>query len=694
MIGLQKRSAKAKSIKGKLLLTVGICAIVGLGAATFAEYYLQQNRIEERMHKRYDLAADLFATQLIAPTQFGDIDRIDATVAKFLEMDPQVVAVDIRSPSGELLYSFNKSGQRDVSTATAIHEVENISSESDAETSALANDVYAQHLAIEAPGARGVVGFLTFAIDISADRNAASAEVMSGMLRNSIAYLLAAILLLSQLNRFVARPLKDLGYVVEKIGQKRFEVEVTHTDRGDEIGVISQKLEAFRDQLSEDERNRATRAKEDEIQKAVFSRLATGLSEVASGQLGRSIEEAEFVGLNDAQARIYEDFNALQSNLNKVLTKAASTAESVRASAHEISESVLDQSKRSESQAVTLEESAAAIETLATTVESTAENAAEASDRIVQNRQQAQAGGEVVELTVEAMRNIEESSEQITAIIGVIDDIAFQTNLLALNAGVEAARAGEAGRGFAVVASEVRALAQRASSSANEIKDLIHRSGEQVTKGSELVNKAGEALQEIITGVNLASDLVAQIATGSRSQADNLTEIKDSITELDRVTQRNAAMIEEASAASRNLSAEANSMADVLKTFDLETAPVRSDEGKNNRVTEKASANSGESKASQSKVSTPSSDLETKTKEWDDDAAKDVSSKKAAIKAPKNKVRKPLAQSKSPAARPHFSPEPANPGKEISFGSNMPEKKAVVVNQSAADLASEDWEDF
>ena len=182
----------------------------------------------------------------------------------------------------------------------------------------------------------------------------------------------------------------------------------------------------------------------------------------------------------------------------------------------------------------------------------------------------AAAGGEVVALTVNAMKNIEESSQQITAIIGVIDDIAFQTNLLALNAGVEAARAGEAGRGFAVVASEVRALAQRASDSANEIKELILRSSEQVNEGSALANKAGASLNDIIDGVKRVSELVSLIATGSREQANNLAEIKESVGELDQVTQQNAAVIQETSAASQSLSEEAERVSAALQCFKIE----------------------------------------------------------------------------------------------------------------------------
>ncbi|MBO9401292.1 methyl-accepting chemotaxis protein [Shimia sp. R9_3] len=707
MIGFKKKNSKTAntSIKTKLLVAVGVCALLGLGAGTVFEYYLEQGNTERRLSQRYDLVADLFATQLIAPTQFQDPDRIRATVAKLLEKDPQVSAVDVHAPSGELLYSYDVSDARDQATTDAINGLDAVSDTASGKATVLKADVYAAQLPIQAPGARGIVGQLSYAVDISADRAATLQEVILDMVRTAVASMLAVGLIIFQLGRLVSRPLKDLGESVEEIANTNFDAEISHTNRADEIGVIAQKLETFRDRLADGQKARKERAQEDETQKKVFNRLAEGLAEIANGQVGCSINSSEFGALKEEQLRICEDYNALQVNLHKVLSAASQTAESVRSSAQEISESVVDQSKRSEAQAVTLEESAAAIETLSASVEQTAENAAEASERIVNNRHQAQAGGEVVELTVEAMRNIEQSSEQITAIIGVIDDIAFQTNLLALNAGVEAARAGEAGRGFAVVASEVRALAQRASESANEIKDLIHRSGEQVTKGSELVNKAGVALQEIITGVNHASDLVAQIATGSRDQADNLIEIKESVTELDRVTQRNAAMIEEASAASRNLSEEANRMADVLQTFKLPSEGVATASAPKPAVKKPqmqpkpAPEVANKVKAKEPTTPKHTKDAEAKAKEWDEDAARDAVEVKSKEKKPASAKAQPVKKAKvkkapAPVPEAKTDPKPHKGEAATQVASPASTTKAAVVNQSPNDLSNEDWEDF
>ena len=199
-----------------------------------------------------------------------------------------------------------------------------------------------------------------------------------------------------------------------------------------------------------------------------------------------------------------------------------------------------DLSKRTENQAAALEETAAALDEVTATVQQTAKAAGDARATVTSARADAEAGGLIVSDTVSAMGSIKESSEKISQIIGVIDEIAFQTNLLALNAGVEAARAGEAGRGFAVVASEVRALAQRSSDAAKDIKDLISTSSQHVQRGVTLVDETGKALDKIVSQVANVDTLVSDIASSANEQATGLAEINSAINEMDRVTQRNA----------------------------------------------------------------------------------------------------------------------------------------------------------
>jgi methyl-accepting chemotaxis protein len=239
----------------------------------------------------------------------------------------------------------------------------------------------------------------------------------------------------------------------------------------------------------------------------------------------------------------------------------------MQSGAKEISSAAEDLSRRTERQAASLEETAAALDQITATVRRTAENAQEADKVVSQTRAQAETGGAVVQRAVDAMGEIERSSDQISQIIGVIDEIAFQTNLLALNAGVEAARAGEAGRGFAVVASEVRALAQRSADSAKEIKTLISASGAQVKSGVVLVRETGEALTGIAGRIVEVTQLMSEIRGSTQEQAVGLAEVNTAVNEMDQVTQQNAAMVEESTAASVALSREAAELAQLVGRF-------------------------------------------------------------------------------------------------------------------------------
>jgi methyl-accepting chemotaxis protein len=226
-----------------------------------------------------------------------------------------------------------------------------------------------------------------------------------------------------------------------------------------------------------------------------------------------------------------------------------------------------DLSRRTEQQAATLEQTAAALDEVTATVKKTASGAAEANTLVNETRANAEHSGDVVRAAVGAMGQIEGSSKQISQIIGVIDEIAFQTNLLALNAGVEAARAGDAGRGFAVVASEVRALAQRSADAAKEIKQLISASSSQVESGVKLVGETGEALKRIGERVGQVSLLVKEIAASAQEQATALSEVNTAVNQMDQVTQQNAAMVEQSTAACHNLARESEELTRLVAKF-------------------------------------------------------------------------------------------------------------------------------
>ena len=272
----------------------------------------------------------------------------------------------------------------------------------------------------------------------------------------------------------------------------------------------------------------------------------------------------------DAQfARVRDDFNSAVQALDETIGAVAMTTQNVNAGANEISTASDDLSRRTEQQAASLEETAAALDEITATVGRSAEGAKRASEAASGARVDAAKSGEIVSEAVMAMDGIEESSSQINQIIGVIDEIAFQTNLLALNAGVEAARAGEAGRGFAVVAQEVRALAQRSADAAKEIKVLIANSSAQVDRGVKLVGETGRALTSISGKVSEIDALISEIAQSSREQATGLGEVNVAVNQMDQVTQQNAAMVEEATAAAANLRTEAAELERLITRFNI-----------------------------------------------------------------------------------------------------------------------------
>ena len=270
--------------------------------------------------------------------------------------------------------------------------------------------------------------------------------------------------------------------------------------------------------------------------------------------------------------KVKNSINAVVQNLTQTIATVREAVQAVSSGAEQITKGNEDLSQRTSEQASALEETSASMEEMTSTVKQNADNAKQANQLAIAARDIADKGGSVTVRAVEAMGEINKSSKKIADIITVIDEIAFQTNLLALNAAVEAARAGEHGRGFAVVAAEVRNLAQRSATAAKEIKGLINESIQRVSDGSELVNQSGKTLEEIVSSVKRVTDIIAEITAASQEQAQGIDQVNKAIMQMDELTQQNAALVEEAAAASESLGDQARSLDELMAFFSTSAA--------------------------------------------------------------------------------------------------------------------------
>ena len=380
---------------------------------------------------------------------------------------------------------------------------------------------------------------------------------------------------------------KALGRVVgamRRVAEGDLEATTGDEGRADEAGIVARTLGRLRASLAEAalERRRAEEAQSaaDTLmrdnheeraaaaarQAEVVAALADGLGQLAEGELTHRLDRV--FASEYEQLRV--DFNTAMSGLQETMRTIVATTQGIHAGTGEITSAADDLSRRTEQQAASLEETAAALDEITATVKKTAQGALHAREVVTAAKGDAEASGIVVRRAVEAMSGIQTSSRQIGQIIGVIDEIAFQTNLLALNAGVEAARAGDAGRGFAVVASEVRALAQRSAEAAKEIKGLISASAVHVGQGVDLVGETGRSLERIVSQVTEINGIVADIAASAQEQATALGEVNTAVNQMDQVTQQNAAMVEESTAASHVLTEEAEKLTAMVGRFRTE----------------------------------------------------------------------------------------------------------------------------
>jgi methyl-accepting chemotaxis protein len=402
--------------------------------------------------------------------------------------------------------------------------------------------------------------------------------------------------------RATATPIIDITGVMTRLSSGELGADVPFRDRADEIGDMADALQVFKNSAQEIENIRAAQERAgreidvvvaaavegdftarvevegkqgfmlglSQSMNELVSTVERGLSEVismASALAGGDLTSRISGDYRGSFLKLKDDLNAMAEKLSSLVGDIRDSTDSVSSASAELGQGADDLAQRTEQQAASLEETAAAMEEMTATVKRNSDNALEANDIVSEAGQKASQGGRVVNQAVESMGELEASSREISAIVNVIEDIAFQTNLLALNAAVEAARAGDAGKGFAVVASEVRALAQRSGEAAKEITDLIGKSSQSVDRGVKLVRQTGDSLNEIIESVQRVAGIIEEVASARKEQSTGLGEVNAAVSQMDEMTQQNAAMVEETSAAARSLASEASKLVGLVSFF-------------------------------------------------------------------------------------------------------------------------------
>ncbi|MFT3671360.1 methyl-accepting chemotaxis protein [Aestuariivirga sp.] len=367
---------------------------------------------------------------------------------------------------------------------------------------------------------------------------------------------LAALFLLG--NRHVVRALTRISEVMSKLANGDLTVSIPYEARRDEVGEMARAVSVFKAQAQE---NFTVK----EANEYVIGKLGEGLQRLSRGDLTQKITDPFPESLDPLRI----SFNEMVDALQVIIANVRAGADGISSGTSEISHASDDLSRRTENQAANLEQTAAALAEITSKVRDTAAGASHARSIVALAKSDADKSGMVVDRAISAMKAIETSSQRISQIVGLVDDMAFQTNLLALNAGVEAARAGDVGRGFSVVASEVRALAQRSAEAAKDIREHLSTAQDAVEEGVQLVAETGTSLRSIIERIADINQVVTEIAASAEHQASGLQEVNTAVEQMDMVTQQNAAMVEETTAATRTLTEQSGELARIVARFRL-----------------------------------------------------------------------------------------------------------------------------
>jgi methyl-accepting chemotaxis protein len=409
------------------------------------------------------------------------------------------------------------------------------------------------------------------------------AEIRSSVIKTvsvSVGIFLAALLAAYVVVRGITGPLNAIHDALEAVADENVTIAIPHTDMSNEVGMMAKATKSLQEKIrerhalaarqeeqqreldNERQQNSEMQTTEARQQAHVVATIGASLANLADGDL-----TVRCADLGPKYAGLRDNFNDALARLEEAMARVNLKGNDIAVSKEEIRRASGELATRTERQAANLEETSAALDELTVAVRQTADGAREAANRVGSVSAEARQSDQIVTKAINAMSGIEQSSAEITKIIGVIDEIAFQTNLLALNAGVEAARAGESGKGFAVVAQEVRELAQRSAAAAKEIKDQIARSSAQVEQGVQLVGQTGEALKRISDQIAGANDIVSKISHSAQEQDTTLRSISSAVNQLDTATQQNAAMAEETTASAEVLANDTGDLLDLIRSF-------------------------------------------------------------------------------------------------------------------------------
>jgi len=591
-----------------------ILAVVGL--STVLSSLSNMATVEDTLRDQQDQMIQVLAQQFSGSVRFAKMDVVTAALQSYQQQpDFGLAAAAAIDGQGKTLLTFGDRGDLD---GTAL-QLANEALQSQKLASRLIGDFhYAAYPAYYGKD-NALAGVVAMAWDVSLRRaSIIAAQVQNGLIGFAIA-LVGLIGLALFLVRYVTRPARSLTEAATRLAAGDVDDAIAGTARRDELGGLARALEIFRANalkvrdmteaearriVADEAARRAMMAQlrgafgeavdaavdgdfnhrvRSDFADAELNELAVSVNRLLAtvdrglGETGRVLAaladadlslrvEGQFAG---AFARLQSDTNAVAEKIAEIVGRLKTTSVDLRTATGEILSGANDLSERTTKQAATIEETSAAMEQLADTVMKNADRAGAASQNAAEVRTAATAGGDVMHRANDAMQRITQSSDKISNIIGLIDDIAFQTNLLALNASVEAARAGEAGKGFAVVAIEVRRLAQSAAQASADIKGLIEESSKEVGAGSKLVSQAAERLSGMLDAVQHNYELLESIASDSQAQATAIREVNIAIRQMDEMTQHNAALVEETNAAIEQTEAQAVALDHVVDVFTL-----------------------------------------------------------------------------------------------------------------------------